>query len=69
VSDLAVCVFDLDHTLVDSPLDLHAVGREMEAFVRGRGIAPLLEGQNPGPLLVLQAGIDPLDRDPLKRGR
>jgi phosphoglycolate phosphatase len=39
VSDLAVCVFDLDHTLVDSPLDLRAVGREMEAFVRARGIA------------------------------
>ena len=40
--DLAVCVFDLDHTLVNSPLDLHAVGREMEAFVRSRGI-PLPE--------------------------
>ena len=37
--DPAVCVFDLDHTLVDSPLDLRAVGREMEAFVRARGIA------------------------------
>ena len=24
----AVCVFDLDHTLVNSPLDLRAVGRE-----------------------------------------
>ena len=34
-----VCVFDLDHTLVSSPLDLKAVGREMEAFVRERGIA------------------------------
>ena len=33
-----VCVFDLDHTLVNSPLDLKAVGREMEAFVRGRGV-------------------------------
>ncbi|HYB40257.1 MAG TPA: HAD-IA family hydrolase [Candidatus Methylomirabilis sp.] len=33
-----VCVFDLDHTLVNSPLDLRAVGREMEAFVRGRGV-------------------------------
>jgi len=42
VLDLAVCVFDLDHTLVNSPLDLHAVGREMEAFVRSRGI-PLPE--------------------------
>jgi len=37
-----VCVFDLDHTLVSSPLDLKAVGREMEAFVRGRGL-PLPE--------------------------
>jgi phosphoglycolate phosphatase len=37
-----VCVFDLDHTLVDSPLDLRAVAREMEAFVRARGI-PLPE--------------------------
>ena len=34
----AVCVFDLDHTLVSSPLDLFAVGREMEAFVRRRGV-------------------------------
>jgi HAD superfamily hydrolase (TIGR01549 family) len=32
-------VFDLDHTLVNSPLDLKAVGREMEAFVRERGLA------------------------------
>ena len=39
MSDLAVCVFDLDHTLVDSPLDLRAVGREMEAFARTRGVA------------------------------
>jgi phosphoglycolate phosphatase len=34
-----VCVFDLDHTLVDSPLDLKAVGREMEALIRARGVA------------------------------
>jgi phosphoglycolate phosphatase len=34
----SVCVFDLDHTLVNSPLDLRAVGREMEAFIRGRGV-------------------------------
>ena len=40
--DPAVCVFDLDHTLVHSPLDLRAVGREMETFVRTRGI-PLPE--------------------------
>ena len=38
VLDSAVCVFDLDHTLVNSPLDLRAVGREMEAFVRRRGV-------------------------------
>jgi len=42
VSGPAVCVFDLDHTLVSSPLDLRAVAREMEAFIRGRGI-PLPE--------------------------
>jgi phosphoglycolate phosphatase len=35
----AVCVFDLDHTLVRSPLDMGAVSREMEAFVRGRGVS------------------------------
>jgi phosphoglycolate phosphatase len=35
----AVCVFDLDHTLVRSPLDLGAVAREMEALLRGRGLA------------------------------
>ena len=34
----SVCVFDLDHTLVDSPLDLKAVGREMEALIRARGV-------------------------------
>ena len=34
----SVCVFDLDHTLVDSPLDLRSVAREMEAFVRGHGV-------------------------------
>lgn len=39
VSDTAaVCVFDLDHTLVSSPLDLRAVGREMEAMMRARGL-------------------------------
>jgi HAD superfamily hydrolase (TIGR01549 family) len=42
VSRPAVCVFDLDHTLVSSPLDLRAVAREMEVFIRGRGI-PLPE--------------------------
>ncbi len=33
-----VSVFDLDRTLVSSPLDMRAVGREMEAFLRARGI-------------------------------
>jgi phosphoglycolate phosphatase len=36
---VSVCVFDLDHTLVDSPLDLRSVAREMEAFVRSQGVA------------------------------
>jgi phosphoglycolate phosphatase len=39
VTEPAVCVFDLDHTLVSSPLDLRAVARDMEAFVRDRGVA------------------------------
>lgn len=34
-----VCVFDLDHTLISSPLDLRAVASEMEALVRARGLA------------------------------
>ena len=38
MTELAVCVFDLDHTLVSSPLDLRAVALEMEAFVRGQGV-------------------------------
>ncbi len=38
MSPPGVCVFDLDHTLVCSPLDLRAVAHEMEVFVRGRGI-------------------------------
>jgi beta-phosphoglucomutase-like phosphatase (HAD superfamily) len=33
-----VCVFDLDHTLVASPLDLRAVASELETFIRGRGL-------------------------------
>ena len=36
--NLPVCVFDLDHTLVNSPLDLRAVGREMEHLIRARGV-------------------------------
>ena len=36
--DPVICVFDLDHTLVSSPLDLRAVAREMEAFVREGGV-------------------------------
>jgi phosphoglycolate phosphatase len=38
VADPDVSVFDLDRTLVSSPLDMRAVGREMEAFLRARGI-------------------------------
>ncbi len=38
MSSPSVCVFDLDHTLVSSPLDLRAVAREMEALVRSRGV-------------------------------
>jgi phosphoglycolate phosphatase len=38
VADPDVSVFDLDRTLVSSPLDMPAVGREMEAFLRARGI-------------------------------
>lgn len=38
MSESPVCVFDLDHTLVSSPLDLIAAAREMEAFVRGNGV-------------------------------
>jgi phosphoglycolate phosphatase len=34
----AICVFDLDHTLISSPLDLRAVAREMEGFLRGAGV-------------------------------
>jgi len=33
-----VCVFDLDHTLVNSPLDLRAVSREIEALLLGAGV-------------------------------
>ena len=38
MSESPVCVFDLDHTLVSSPLDLIATAREMEAFVRSNGV-------------------------------
>ena len=34
----AVCVFDLDHTLVSSPLDLQEVARAMEEFARRSGV-------------------------------
>ena len=48
-----VCVFDLDHTLVDSPLDLKAVGREMEALIRARGVPlPTRELRWSGPELL-----------------
>lgn len=36
--EVSVCVFDLDHTLVRSPLDLRAVAGEMEAFLASRGL-------------------------------
>jgi len=36
-----VCVFDLDHTLVSSPLDLAAMALEMRAYIEGcRGPLP-----------------------------
>ena len=38
MSEAPVCVFDLDHTLVSSPLDLIAAAREMETFVRSNGV-------------------------------
>jgi phosphoglycolate phosphatase len=48
-----VCVFDLDHTLVDSPLDLKAVGREMEALIHLRGVPlPARELRWSGPELL-----------------
>jgi phosphoglycolate phosphatase len=48
-----VCVFDLDHTLVDSPLDLKAVGREMEALIRTKGVPlPVRELRWSGPELL-----------------
>lgn len=34
-----VCVFDLDHTLVRSPLDLRAVRAEVQALATARGLA------------------------------
>jgi len=47
-----VCVFDLDHTLVGSPLDLRSVAREMEAFLRSQGVAlPPREQRWSGPEL------------------
>jgi phosphoglycolate phosphatase len=51
--DPSVCVFDLDHTLVDSPLDLRQVGWEMEAFAREHGVAvPPRELRWSGPELL-----------------
>jgi phosphoglycolate phosphatase len=38
VKRTAVCVFDLDHTLVNSPLDLRQVALAMEAFARRLGL-------------------------------
>src|SRR5881397_3335161 len=40
-SSVRVCVFDLDHTLVSSPLDLAAMALEMRAYIEGcRGPLP-----------------------------
>lgn len=35
-----VLVFDLDHTLVSSPLDLPAMAQDLLAFLEGRGVVP-----------------------------
>jgi phosphoglycolate phosphatase len=46
-------VFDLDHTLVSSPLDMVRVGREMEALIRERGVPiPEREQRWSGPELL-----------------
>jgi len=43
-SSVRVCVFDLDHTLVSSPLDLAAMALEMRAYIEGcRGALPARE--------------------------
>lgn len=46
-------VFDLDHTLVSSPLDLRAMADDLLVFIRGRGVAlPPREGRWSAPELV-----------------
>ena len=41
---MRVCAFDLDHTLVSSPLDLVAMALEMRAYIEGcRGALPARE--------------------------
>jgi phosphoglycolate phosphatase len=41
---MRVCAFDLDHTLVSSPLDLAAMALEMRAYIEGcRGALPARE--------------------------
>lgn len=48
-----ICVFDLDHTLVASPLDLRVVAGELEAFIRGRGLPlPTRERRWSGPEMI-----------------
>src|SRR5919197_4221536 len=43
-SSVRLCVFDLDHTLVSSPLDLAAMALEMRAYIEGcRGPLPTRE--------------------------
>src|SRR3989475_10904064 len=45
-SSVRLCVFDLDHTLVSSPLDLAAMALEMRAYIEGcRGPLPAREGR------------------------
>lgn len=48
----ALCVFDLDHTLVRSPLDLRAVRAEVAALAAEAGLAPGPEGTTVGALLT-----------------
>jgi len=61
----AVCVFDLDHTLVNSPLDLRAVAREMEAFLVARGLsAPARELRWSGAELLALVRVERPELEP-----
>jgi phosphoglycolate phosphatase-like HAD superfamily hydrolase len=58
-------VFDLDHTLVSSPLDLRAVAREMEAFLLARGLsAPARELRWSGAELLALTRAERPDLEP-----